>query len=60
MMLYHNEPPNGNGKSQPNRNIMDDNTEIRKKKIAKYNGIHILKFRVTSLEQLSLAEFSGQ
>ena len=29
MMLYHNEPPNGNGKSQPNRNIVDDNTEIR-------------------------------
>ena len=29
------------------------------KKIAKYIGIHMLKFRVTSLEQLSLAEFSG-
>ena len=41
MMLYHNEPPNGNGKSQPNRNIMDDNTEIREN-LAKYNGICIL------------------
>ena len=39
MMLYHNEPPNGNGKSQPNRNIVDDNTEIREN-IAKYNGLY--------------------
>ena len=38
-MLYHNEPPNGNGKSQPNRNIVDDNTEIREN-IAKYNGLY--------------------
>ena len=29
MMLYHNEPPNGNGKSQPNRNVVDNNAEIR-------------------------------
>ena len=41
MMLYHNEPPNGNGKSQPNRNIVDDNTEIRDN-FTKSNDIKLL------------------